>query len=164
MSSSEQLGNRAPLKGLISSTQAGWTKMSIPSDTTKLNVCICSDDNDISNGSGSTISGDQPLLKDPKEHKRQRERDPYKQLCDKKGWITKKHRETRQQKEVIPLTSEQIEARRASARSHYTNLKPEPRQTICDRQRLLYANMTAEKKMQREIVKSTLCDTTKYSK
>jgi hypothetical protein len=82
----------------------------------------------------------------------------------KKDELLKKHHETRQQKEVIPLTSEQIEARRASARSHYTNLKPERRQTICDRQRLLYANMTAEKKMQREIVKSTLCDTTKYSK
>jgi hypothetical protein len=58
--------------------------MSIPSDTTKLNVCISSDDNDISNGSGSTTSGDQPLLKDPKERKRQRERDRYKQLCDQK--------------------------------------------------------------------------------
>jgi hypothetical protein len=49
-------------------------------------------------------------------------------------------------RKFIPLTSKQIEARRANARAHYANLKPEQRPTIRDRQRLLYANMTAEKK------------------
>jgi hypothetical protein len=66
----------------------------------------------------------------------------------------KKRRETRQQKKNITnLSFEQIEARHANARSHYANVKRELRQAIRDRQRLLYANMTASKNKQREIMK-----------
>jgi DNA-binding PadR family transcriptional regulator len=75
----------------------------------------------------------------------------------KKRCITKKRRETHRQRKVIPLTSEQIEARRANARAHYANLKPEQRQTIRDRQKLLYANMTAEKKHAKRNREKTRC-------
>jgi hypothetical protein len=115
---------------------------------TKCLICFL-DDNDISNDSGSTTSRDQPLLiKDPKERKRQRERDHYAQLCDQqKDELLKRRRENHQHKKVTTdLMLEQIETRRANARARYANLKPEQRQVIRDRQRFLYANMTVEKK------------------
>jgi membrane-associated HD superfamily phosphohydrolase len=88
---------------------------------------------------------------DPRERKRQRERNRYAQLSSKdKDELLKNRREARQQKKYITdlviLTPEQIEARRADARARYANLTPKQRQAIRDRQRLLYANMTSDKK------------------
>ncbi|CAL4989369.1 unnamed protein product [Urochloa decumbens] len=121
------------------------------------------------NVSGFMTSSDQPLLTDPKERKRQRERNRYAQMShQRKDELLKKRREAHQQKKVIAnlidvkhygqmgleqyvqeklqCTSEQIVARHANARARYANLKPEQRQAIRDRQRLLYAKMTSEKK------------------
>jgi hypothetical protein len=77
------------------------------------------DHNEANNGSGSITSIDKTLLRDPKEWKRQRERERYAQLSNQqKDELLKKRRKNRQQKTVlVDLTFEQIEARRANARA-----------------------------------------------
>ena len=58
--------------------------MFIPPHTMQLkaNNTFFLDDTNINNDSGPIISGDQPLLTDPKKRKRKRERDRYAQLSD----------------------------------------------------------------------------------
>ncbi|WVZ58305.1 hypothetical protein U9M48_008588 [Paspalum notatum var. saurae] len=81
------------LRWLLQKKLKGCTSYEDLNKTTITNI--------ISSVSGPTTFGVQPPLKDPKERKRQRERDRYAQLSsDQKNELLRKRREARQKKKV----------------------------------------------------------------
>jgi hypothetical protein len=169
MDSSIQYEEHSPLKDLSSTTNTSNIDQLLSTYVhltsyyaTKYKLCYFLAGDNIHNDSGAMTSGDQSALTNPKERKRQRERDRYAQLSDQqKDELLKKCREARGRKKVmqgdmgsyekfsegeLQCTPKQSEASRANARAHYANSAPEQRQAIRDRQRILYANMTSKQK------------------
>jgi hypothetical protein len=92
-----------PVRGLAGgSSPSATVSCSVPSNTTPYAYSLSLDGSSIKNCSGSTTLSGKPLLTDPREHKRHRERDRYAQLSDlKRKKILKKCHEYSASKRTI---------------------------------------------------------------